>query len=171
MAGTSNPHDVMTMYIGKETLQRHLMSLGITYPFGRVVVHVYMHVFSTALPVTALRVDSHGILHFVLVWLRCGFVTSFVWKISGMNFRNFATETAVFHFNGTPLSSFLFFVTSLPWTRGLVLELQTGRQFFLAKPDALIGKLDSIYRSFHFRDDFELFEVLGAPHFNTCGAS
>ena len=141
-----------------------------------------MHVFSTALPVTALRVDSHGILHFVLVWLRCGFVTSFVWKTSGMNFRNFATETAVFHFNGTPLTSFLFFVTSLPWTRGLVLELQTGCQFFLAnvanfnfillgKPDALIGKQDSICRSFGFRDDFELFEVLGAPHFNTCGAS
>ena len=34
---TSNPSDVMTKYITKEVLQRHLMSLGITYPFGRVV--------------------------------------------------------------------------------------------------------------------------------------
>ena len=36
VAGTSNPSDVMTKYITKEVLQRHLMSLGITYPFGRV---------------------------------------------------------------------------------------------------------------------------------------
>ena len=37
VSGTSNPSDVMTKYITKEVLQRHLMSLGITYPFGRVV--------------------------------------------------------------------------------------------------------------------------------------
>ena len=37
VAGTSNPSDVMTKYITKDVLQRHLMSLGITYPFGRVV--------------------------------------------------------------------------------------------------------------------------------------
>ena len=32
----SNPSDVMTKYITKEVLHRHLMALGITYPFGRV---------------------------------------------------------------------------------------------------------------------------------------
>ena len=37
VSGTSSPSDVMTKYITKEVLQRHLMSLGITYPFGRVV--------------------------------------------------------------------------------------------------------------------------------------
>ena len=36
VSGTSNPCDVMTKYITKDVLQRHLMSLGITYPFGRV---------------------------------------------------------------------------------------------------------------------------------------
>ena len=36
VSGTSNPSDVMTKYITKEVLHRHLMALGITYPFGRV---------------------------------------------------------------------------------------------------------------------------------------
>ena len=36
VSGTSNPSDVMTKYITKEVLYRHLMALGITYPFGRV---------------------------------------------------------------------------------------------------------------------------------------
>ena len=37
VSGISNSSDVMTKYITKEVFQRHLMSLGITYPFGRVV--------------------------------------------------------------------------------------------------------------------------------------
>ena len=37
VSGTSNPSDVMTKYITKEVLQSHLMSLAITYPFGRLV--------------------------------------------------------------------------------------------------------------------------------------
>ena len=37
VSGTSKPSDAMTKYITKEVLQGHLMSLGITYPFGRVV--------------------------------------------------------------------------------------------------------------------------------------
>ena len=39
VSGTSNPSDVMTKNITKEVLQklqRHLMLLGVTYPFGRV---------------------------------------------------------------------------------------------------------------------------------------
>ena len=36
VSGTSNPSDVMTKYITKDVLHRHLMALGITYPFGRV---------------------------------------------------------------------------------------------------------------------------------------
>ena len=37
VSGTSNPSDVMTKYITKEVLQRHLVSLGIMYPFRPVV--------------------------------------------------------------------------------------------------------------------------------------
>ena len=36
VSGTSIPSDVMTKYSTKEVLHRHLMALGITYPFGRV---------------------------------------------------------------------------------------------------------------------------------------
>ena len=36
VSGTSNPSGVMTKYITKEVFHRHLMALGITYPFGRV---------------------------------------------------------------------------------------------------------------------------------------
>ena len=82
-------------------------------------VHVCMHVFSTAFPVflKTLRVDSHGILHFVLVWFCCGLVTSFRLELQGtfrMNFRNFATETAVFYFNVFgPLTSFFCHFTAM----------------------------------------------------------
>ena len=37
VSGTSNPSDVITKYITTEVFHRHLMSLGTTYPFGRVV--------------------------------------------------------------------------------------------------------------------------------------
>ena len=33
--GTSNPADVMTKYVSKETLLKHLGALGVSYPFGR----------------------------------------------------------------------------------------------------------------------------------------
>ena len=34
--GTSNPADVMTKYVSKETLLKHLGALGVSYPFGRM---------------------------------------------------------------------------------------------------------------------------------------
>ena len=115
-----------------------------------------------------------------LVWFRCGFATSCVWKTLGTNFRNLATETAVFHFNVFgPLTSLCFFVISLPCSHGLrfdgmtfVLELQTARQFFLAIRtdfsfifllDGNIGRLNwqnsSYLQIFFFGNDFELLEV------------
>ena len=36
VSGTSYPSDVMTKYSTKDVLHRHLMVLGIIYPFGRV---------------------------------------------------------------------------------------------------------------------------------------
>ena len=46
VSGTSNPSDVMTKYITKEGLQRHLMSLGITYiplaEWSDFALHVYI---------------------------------------------------------------------------------------------------------------------------------
>ena len=36
VAGTSNPADVLTKYVSREVLQRHLGTLGVGYPFGRL---------------------------------------------------------------------------------------------------------------------------------------
>ena len=36
VAGTSNPSDVMTKYVSRDTLLRHLATLGVTLPFGRM---------------------------------------------------------------------------------------------------------------------------------------
>ena len=114
-----------------------------------------------------------------LVWFRCGFATSFVWKTLGTNFRNLATETAVFHFNVLGPSLRFIFVISLPCSHGLrfdgmtfVLELQTACQFFLAIRtdfnfifllDGNTGRLNwqtsSYLQIFFFGNDFELLEV------------
>ena len=37
VAGTSNPSDVMTKYVSRDTLLRHLATLGVTLPFGRML--------------------------------------------------------------------------------------------------------------------------------------
>ena len=36
VAGTSNPADVLTKYVSREVLQRHLGTLGVGYPSGRL---------------------------------------------------------------------------------------------------------------------------------------
>ena len=37
VAGTSNPSDVMTKYVSRDVLLRHLATLGVTLPFGRML--------------------------------------------------------------------------------------------------------------------------------------